>query len=118
VKFTKFFSISVQVRLFAARSTYVGTGRIGSLNHIADIGTIGLKSTFSMEYFIKFVSFGDLFIFYKLDFFVSLDISTKFTHYVFGIVSNRLINFGKNRTTYRIAVGGTIDSKSTFNKLL
>jgi len=33
------------------------------------------------------------------NFFVSHDISTKFTHYVFGIVTNRLTKCGANRTT-------------------
>jgi len=38
---------------FAARSTYFGAGRIRSLYHIAAIGTISSKSTFSMKnYFV------------------------------------------------------------------
>jgi len=35
----------VQICLFDTRSTYAETGRIGSLYHIAAIGTIGSKST-------------------------------------------------------------------------
>jgi len=41
----------VPVRLFAARSTYVGAGRIRSLYHIATIETIGSESTFSVKNF-------------------------------------------------------------------
>jgi len=55
---------------------------MGLLYHIASIGTIGSKFTFSMK-----------------NFFVSQDTSTKLTYCVFGTVLYILIKFDSNGTT-------------------
>jgi len=72
---------------------------MGSLYNLAAIGTIGLKSSFSLK-----------------NFFVSEDILTKFTDCVFDTCITSLPNLLQIGLLYRIAVVGTIDSKLTSNK--